>query len=57
MIMPEEAMLALKRCAIYTRKSTNHLLDRDLNSLVTQREICTAYIASQRYRGWCEVTE
>ncbi|WP_160771719.1 recombinase family protein [Alteraurantiacibacter buctensis] len=55
--MPEEPNLSLKRCAIYTRKSTNHLLDRDINSLVTQREICTAYIASQRYRGWAEVTQ
>jgi DNA invertase Pin-like site-specific DNA recombinase len=46
---------SLKRCAIYARKSTNHLLERDVNSLVTQREICSAYIASQRYRGWGEV--
>lgn len=55
--MPDSPALSLKRCAIYTRKSTNHLLDRDLNSLVTQREICTSYIASQRYRGWAEVQE
>jgi DNA invertase Pin-like site-specific DNA recombinase len=48
---------ALRRCAIYTRKSTNHLLDREMNSLVTQREMCAAYIASQRYRGWVEVPE
>lgn len=47
----------LKRCAVYTRKSTNHLLDREMNSLVTQREMCAAYIASQRYRGWVEVPE
>lgn len=50
-----EEMLPLKRCAIYTRKSTNHLLDRDINSLTTQREICRAYIKSQQYRGWVEV--
>lgn len=55
--MPDSPALSLKRCAIYTRKSTNHLLDRDLNSLVTQREICTSYITSQRYRGWAEVPE
>ena len=53
--MPEDHTLALKRCAIYTRKSTNHLLDRDINSLVTQRETCSAYIKSQQYRGWVEM--
>ena len=53
--MAENHMLSLKRCAIYTRKSTNHLLDRDLNSLVTQREICGAYVKSQQYRGWVEL--
>ncbi|HVR90567.1 MAG TPA: recombinase family protein [Novosphingobium sp.] len=47
----------LKRCAIYTRKSTSHLLDRDINSLVTQRETCGAYITSQRYRGWVELPQ
>jgi DNA invertase Pin-like site-specific DNA recombinase len=55
--MPDFDEQVLKRCAIYTRKSTNHLLERDLNSLVTQREMCAAYIASQRYRGWVEVPE
>lgn len=55
--MSEAANLALKRCAIYTRKSTNRLLDQEMNSLVTQREICGAYVASQRYRGWVEVDE
>src|SRR5688500_13158627 len=55
--MSDDPVLSQKRCAIYTRKSTNHLLDRELNSLTTQREICTAYITSQRYRGWSEVTD
>jgi site-specific DNA recombinase len=55
--MPEDQTLSLTRCAIYTRKSTNHLLDRDINSLVTQREICGAYITSQRYRGWVELPQ
>ena len=41
-----------KRCGIYTRKSTNSRLDHEINSLTTQHEICTAYIASQKYRGW-----
>ncbi|MEP2608552.1 MAG: recombinase family protein [Cyclobacteriaceae bacterium] len=47
----------MKRCAIYTRKSTNHRHSHDVNSLVTQREISSAYIASQRYRGWVEVED
>ncbi|MCK0127536.1 recombinase family protein [Erythrobacter sp. F6033] len=41
-----------KRCAIYTRKSTNKRLEHDVNSLVVQREISSAYIKSQQYRGW-----
>jgi DNA invertase Pin-like site-specific DNA recombinase len=41
-----------KRCAIYTRKSTSAYLEREVNSLTTQREICSAYVSSQRYRGW-----
>jgi len=47
--------LPIKRCAIYTRKSTNHRLDHDVNSLVTQREICSAYVTSQQYKGWVEL--
>jgi len=50
-----EEIQTLKRCAIYTRKSTNSLLDRDINSLTTQREICSSYIKSQQYRGWVEL--
>ena len=53
--MAEDQFPSLKRCAIYTRKSTSHLLDREINSLVTQREICSAYITSQRYKGWVEL--
>lgn len=49
--------LALKRCAIYTRKSTTHLLDEELNSLQAQREVCSSYIASQRHRGWVEIPD
>lgn len=55
--MPDDQCLSLKRCAIYTRKSTNHLLDRDINSLVTQRETCSAFIRSQQYRGWVELKD
>lgn len=53
--MPDNQSSAPKRCAIYTRKSTNSHLDREVNSLTTQHEICSAYIASQRYRGWTEL--
>src|SRR4051812_24107678 len=35
------------RCAIYTRKSTEHGLDQEFNSLDAQREACEAYIKSQ----------
>ncbi|MEX0644791.1 MAG: recombinase family protein [Parvularculaceae bacterium] len=41
-----------KRCAIYTRKSTEEGLDQAFNSLDAQREACEAYIASQKGEGW-----
>ncbi len=37
-----------QRCAIYTRKSTEHGLELEFNSLHAQREACEAYIKSQR---------
>jgi site-specific DNA recombinase len=40
------------RCAIYTRKSTEHNLDLAFNSLDAQREACEAYIKSQTPEGW-----
>jgi site-specific DNA recombinase len=42
----------LFRCAIYTRKSTDHNLDLEFNSLDAQREACEAYIKSQAHEGW-----
>jgi DNA invertase Pin-like site-specific DNA recombinase len=54
--MSEIPASAPKRCAIYTRKSTNSRLDYEVNSLTTQHEICAAYIASQQYRGWAALT-
>jgi site-specific DNA recombinase len=42
----------LLRCAIYTRKSTDHNLDFEFNSLDAQREACEAYIKSQAHEGW-----
>src|SRR5688572_23385845 len=44
-----------KRCAIYTRKSTDAGLNLEVNSLVTQREVCQAYIRSQAHRNWLEL--
>lgn len=40
------------RCAIYTRKSTEHGLELEFNSLDAQREACDAYIKSQASQGW-----
>jgi DNA invertase Pin-like site-specific DNA recombinase len=40
------------RCAIYTRKSTEHGLEQEFNSLDAQREACEAYIKSQALQGW-----
>jgi site-specific DNA recombinase len=42
----------LLRCAIYTRKSTEHGLEQEFNSLDAQREACEAYIKSQASQGW-----
>ena len=41
-----------RRCAIYTRKSTEEGLDQQFNSLDAQRESCEAYILSQAGEGW-----
>jgi site-specific DNA recombinase len=42
----------VRRCAIYTRKSSEQGLEQDFNSLDAQREAAIAYIASQKYDGW-----
>lgn len=41
-----------KRCAIYTRKSSEEGLDQSFNSLHAQREACEAYVLSQACEGW-----
>src|SRR6184192_3808443 len=41
-----------KRCAIYTRKSSEEGLEQEFNSLQAQNEACEAYIRSQRHEGW-----
>lgn len=42
----------IKRCVIYTRKSTEEGLDLEFNSLDAQYEACAAYIKSQSSNGW-----
>ena len=43
---------APKRCAIYTRKSSEEGLDQNFNSLHAQRQACEAYVKSQAGEGW-----
>jgi site-specific DNA recombinase len=50
--MNQPAPRKAARCAIYTRKSTEHNLDLEFNSLDAQREACEAYIKSQAHEGW-----
>ncbi len=46
----------VRRCAVYTRKSSEEGLEQSFNSLDAQREACEAYIASQKHEGWMLVT-
>lgn len=45
----------IKRCAIYTRKSSEEGLEQEFNSLHAQREACESYILSQKHEGWSKV--
>jgi site-specific DNA recombinase len=49
--MPQ-AKTPIRRCAIYTRKSSEEGLEQDFNSLHAQREACEAFIRSQAGEGW-----
>ncbi|MCL0050954.1 recombinase family protein, partial [Dehalococcoidia bacterium] len=40
------------RCAIYTRVSTDNQVEKDYNSLETQKESLMAYIEAHKYEGW-----
>lgn len=42
----------VRRCAIYTRKSSEEGLEQDFNSLHAQREACEAFVTSQKHEGW-----
>jgi len=46
-----------KRCAVYTRKSSEEGLDMEFNSLDAQREACEAYVVSQKAEGWVPVPD
>ena len=48
----EHAKLAVRHCAVYTRKSSEEGLEQDFNSLHAQREACEAFIKSQAGEGW-----
>ena len=40
----EHARSRTRRCAVYTRKSSEEGLEQDFNSLHAQREACEAFI-------------
>ena len=48
----QQAKPSIRRCAIYTRKSSEEGLEQDFNSLHAQREACEAFIKSQAGEGW-----
>src|ERR1700677_3645999 len=48
----ERTSNAIRRCAVYTRKSSEEGLEQDFNSLHAQREACEAFIKSQVGEGW-----
>ncbi len=48
----EQSKPKARRCAIYTRKSSEEGLEQDFNSLHAQREACEAFIKSQASEGW-----
>jgi DNA invertase Pin-like site-specific DNA recombinase len=50
--MMEPAKQPVRRCVIYTRKSSDEGLEQDFNSLDAQREACEAFIRSQTGEGW-----
>ncbi|MGE3718534.1 MAG: recombinase family protein [Bauldia sp.] len=53
----KEPVVRKRRCAVYTRKSSEEGLEQEFNSLHAQRESCEAYVASQRAEGWLLVPD
>src|ERR1700752_428763 len=48
----DQSKARARRCAIYTRKSSEEGLEQDFNSLQAQREASEAFIKSQASEGW-----
>jgi site-specific DNA recombinase len=48
----EQSRSNIRRCAVYTRKSSEEGLEQNFNSLHAQREACEAFIKSQMSEGW-----
>src|ERR1700730_6335674 len=48
----EQSKPRIRRCAVYTRKSSEEGLEQEFNSLHAQREACEAFIKSQAGEGW-----
>lgn len=44
--------MAKINCAVYVRKSTEHGLNQEFNSLDNQEQAYQAYISSQTFQGW-----
>src|SRR5579884_1282669 len=51
------ATVALVRCAVYTRKSTEEGLEQEFNSLDAQREAGELFVRSQAGEGWTVLAE
>src|SRR3954454_12591993 len=47
----------LLRCAIYTRKSTEHGLEQESISMDAHRNACEAYVTSQASQSWRALPE
>lgn len=45
------------RCAIYTRRSVACSEEQEFDSLKAQRAICSSFIASQKPKGWIELSK
>ena len=48
----EQSKSKARRCAVYTRKSSEEGLEQNFNPLHAQREAAEAYIKSQAHEGW-----
>ena len=48
----DKTTMVKKRCAVYTRKSSEEGLEQEFNSLHAQRQAAESYIHSQKHDGW-----